>query len=97
MSRQGGRHSLAGPEPEDLAHHAAHDATLAELGQFRVESPFTTSSHKFVLFEVSSKLGGISGGDPSSRSTARPRISVREDFLDNRSTTVMSVDGVSPT
>ena len=60
LGRRRGRHSLAGPELEDLAHHAAHDAMLAvvaKLEQFRGESRFTTWAYKFVILEVSSKLG----------------------------------------
>jgi RNA polymerase sigma-70 factor (ECF subfamily) len=60
LGRRRGRHSLAGPELEDLAHQAAHDAMLAivaKLGQFRGESRFTTWAYKFVILEVSSKLG----------------------------------------
>ncbi len=60
LSRRRGRHSLAGPERDDLAHQAAHDAMLsivAKLGQFRGESRFTTWAYKFAILEVSSKLG----------------------------------------
>jgi RNA polymerase sigma-70 factor, ECF subfamily len=45
---------------DDLAHQAADDALLAittKLGQFRRESRFTTWAYKFVVLEVSSKLG----------------------------------------
>jgi RNA polymerase sigma-70 factor (ECF subfamily) len=60
LGRRRGRHPLAGPELEDLAHQAAHDAMLGivnKLGQFRGESRFTTWAYKFVILEVSSKLG----------------------------------------
>jgi RNA polymerase sigma-70 factor (ECF subfamily) len=49
------------PEVEDLAYQAAADALMAitgKLGQFRGESRFTTWAYKFVIFEVSAKIGG---------------------------------------
>jgi RNA polymerase sigma-70 factor (ECF subfamily) len=58
--RRGPRHRITGPELEDLAYQAAADALLAitaKLGQFRGESRFTTWAYKFVIFEVSAKLG----------------------------------------
>lgn len=51
---------LSGPELDDLAHQAAADAMvviMAKLKQFRGESRFTTWAYKFVIFEVSTKLG----------------------------------------
>jgi RNA polymerase sigma-70 factor (ECF subfamily) len=51
---------IAGPELDDLAYQAAADALLAitgKLGQFRGESRFTTWAYKFVIFEVSAKIG----------------------------------------
>src|ERR1700752_5088205 len=51
---------IAGPELEDLAYQAAADALLAitgKLGQFRGESRFTTWAYKFVILEVSAKIG----------------------------------------
>ena len=51
---------LAGPEVDDLAHQAADDALVAiigKLGSFRGESRFTTWAYRFVIREVSSKLG----------------------------------------
>jgi RNA polymerase sigma-70 factor, ECF subfamily len=51
---------FSGPELEDLAHQAADDAMLAilgKLGTFRGESRFTTWAYRFVVLEVSSKLG----------------------------------------
>ena len=51
---------IGGPELEDLAYQAAADALLAilcKLGQFRGESRFTTWAYKFVIFEVSAKVG----------------------------------------
>ena len=58
--RRGPRLRIAGPELEDLAYQAAADALLAitaKLSQFRGESRFTTWSYKFVIFEISAKLG----------------------------------------
>jgi RNA polymerase sigma-70 factor, ECF subfamily len=51
---------IGGAELDDLAHQAADDALVAILGkvdQFRGESRFTTWAYKFVLFEVSGKVG----------------------------------------
>ena len=51
---------LAGPEVDDLAYQAAADALQAittKLGQFRGESRFTTWAYKFVILEVSTKIG----------------------------------------
>jgi RNA polymerase sigma-70 factor (ECF subfamily) len=51
---------VRGPELEDLAHQAAADAMLAilaKLDQFRGESRFVTWAYRFVILEVSSKLG----------------------------------------
>jgi RNA polymerase sigma-70 factor (ECF subfamily) len=60
VGRRRGRHPLTGPELEDLAHQAADDALVAitaKLAGFRGESRFTTWAYKFVIFEVSNKLG----------------------------------------
>jgi RNA polymerase sigma-70 factor (ECF subfamily) len=49
-----------GPELDDVAHQAAADAMvaiLAKLGGFRGESRFTTWAYRFVILEVSAKLG----------------------------------------
>jgi RNA polymerase sigma-70 factor, ECF subfamily len=49
-----------GREQDDLAHQAADDALLAitsKLDRFRGESRFTTWAYKFVMLEVSAKLG----------------------------------------
>ena len=57
--RQGMLH-VQGPELEDLAHQAANDALvtiLAKLDEFRGESRFTTWAYKFVMFQVSTKIG----------------------------------------
>ena len=60
LHRRSGQHPITGPELDDLAHHAAADALLAITGKldgFRGESRFTTWAYKFVIFEVSTKLG----------------------------------------
>jgi len=60
LGRRAGRHPITGPELGDLAHQSADDALLAitaKLAQFRGESRFTTWACKFVILEVSSKLG----------------------------------------
>jgi RNA polymerase sigma-70 factor (ECF subfamily) len=52
--------SIGGPEADDLAHQSAADAMLAilaKLDTFRGESRFTTWAYRFVILEVSSKLG----------------------------------------
>jgi RNA polymerase sigma-70 factor (ECF subfamily) len=51
---------VTGPELDDLAHQAAADAVLLitdRIDEFRGESRFTTWAYKFVVFEVSAKLG----------------------------------------
>jgi RNA polymerase sigma-70 factor (ECF subfamily) len=51
---------ITGPEVDDLAHQAAGDAVLLitdRIDEFRGESRFTTWAYKFVVFEVSTKLG----------------------------------------
>jgi len=58
--RRGPRLRVTGPELEDLAYQAAADALVAitrKLGQFRGESRFTTWAYRFVIFEVSDKIG----------------------------------------
>lgn len=60
VRRRSPRLQIAGPELEDLAYQAAADALVAitgKLGQFRGESRFTTWAYKFVIFEVSAKIG----------------------------------------
>ena len=60
VQRRGPRIGLAGPELDDLAYQAAADALIAvtgKLGSFRGESRFTTWAYKFVIFEVSAKIG----------------------------------------
>jgi RNA polymerase sigma-70 factor, ECF subfamily len=58
--RRGPRLRVTGPELEDLAYQAAADALVAitrKLGQFRGESRFTTWAYRFVILEVSGKIG----------------------------------------
>ena len=60
VQRRGVQLRVTGPELDDLAYQAAADALLAiigKLGQFRGESRFTTWAYKFVIFEVSAKVG----------------------------------------
>ncbi len=60
LQRRSGQFRISGPELDDLAYQAAADALLAidlKLGQFRGESRFTTWAYKFVIFEVSAKIG----------------------------------------
>ena len=60
VRRRGPRLRVTGPELDDLAYQAAADALVAitgKLGQFRGESRFTTWAYKFVIFEVSAKIG----------------------------------------
>lgn len=59
-ARRGPRLRITGRELNDLAYQAAADALVAitgKLGQFRGESRFTTWACKFVIFEVSAKIG----------------------------------------
>jgi RNA polymerase sigma-70 factor, ECF subfamily len=59
VGRRAGRLRLAGPELDDIAYQAAHDAMLLilrKLDTFRGESRFTTWAYKFVIFEVSGKV-----------------------------------------
>jgi RNA polymerase sigma-70 factor, ECF subfamily len=60
LGRRQERSGVTGPELDDLAHQAAADAMLAilaKLDTFRGESRFTTWAYRFVILEVSSKLG----------------------------------------
>jgi RNA polymerase sigma-70 factor, ECF subfamily len=60
LSRRHRQLNVYGPELDDLAHQAAADAMLAimaKLDQFRGESKFSTWTYKFVMFEVSAKVG----------------------------------------
>jgi RNA polymerase sigma-70 factor, ECF subfamily len=58
--RRSGQLRISGPELDDLAHQAAADAVVAivaKIGEFRGESRFTTWAYKFVMCEVSGKMG----------------------------------------
>jgi RNA polymerase sigma-70 factor, ECF subfamily len=60
LRRRNSRKLIAGPELDDLAHQACADAMVAitaKLDQFRHESRFTTWAYRFVILEVSNKLG----------------------------------------
>jgi RNA polymerase sigma-70 factor (ECF subfamily) len=70
VGRRAPRLRIAGPELDDLAYQAAADALLAitaKIGQFRGESRFTTWAYKFVIFEVSAKIGRHFWRHPSVR------------------------------
>jgi len=58
--RRGGSLRVHGPEIEDIAQQAADDALMAIRGKvasFRGESRFTTWAYRFVVLEVSTKIG----------------------------------------
>jgi RNA polymerase sigma-70 factor (ECF subfamily) len=60
VRRRSARTAVTGPELDDIAHQAAGDAMLAILAKldgFRGESRFITWAYRFVILEVSSKLG----------------------------------------
>ena len=60
LRRRAASAAITGPEFDDLAHQAASDAMIAiiaKLDTFRGESRFTTWAYRFVVLEVSSKLG----------------------------------------
>jgi RNA polymerase sigma-70 factor (ECF subfamily) len=60
LRRRSGQLRITGPELDDLAYQATADALLAimaKVGRFRGESRFTTWAFKFVIFEVSAKVG----------------------------------------
>ncbi|MFF7474327.1 RNA polymerase sigma factor [Streptomyces sp. NPDC008092] len=60
LARRRSRFGFDGPEADDLAHQAAADALLAitrKIGDFRGESRFTTWAYRFVVLEVSAKIG----------------------------------------
>jgi RNA polymerase sigma-70 factor (ECF subfamily) len=60
VNRRSGVLRVTGAELDDLAHQAAADAMVLVLGKldgFRGESRFTTWAYKFVMFEVSAKVG----------------------------------------
>jgi RNA polymerase sigma-70 factor (ECF subfamily) len=67
VSRRSARTPVSGPELTDVAHQAADDAMLAilaKLASFRGESRFMTWAYRFVMLEVSSKLGRHYWRDP---------------------------------
>ena len=60
VRRRAPRLQISGPELDDLAYQAAADALIAitgKIGQFRGDSRFTTWAYKFVILEVSAKIG----------------------------------------
>jgi RNA polymerase sigma-70 factor, ECF subfamily len=60
VRRRAAGSDVTGPELDDLATQAADDATyaiLAKVDQFRGESRFTTWAYRFVVLEVSHKVG----------------------------------------
>lgn len=60
VARRAGSLQLSGPEADDVAQQAADDALMAikaKLEGFRGESRFTTWAYRFVVLEVSTKLG----------------------------------------
>jgi RNA polymerase sigma-70 factor (ECF subfamily) len=60
VSRRSASTQVTGPELTDVAHQAADDAMLAilaKLADFRGESRFITWAYRFVILEVSAKLG----------------------------------------
>ncbi|HZC52619.1 MAG TPA: sigma-70 family RNA polymerase sigma factor [Mycobacterium sp.] len=69
-SRRSGQLRISGPEIDDLAFQAAADAMISilrKLDTFRGESRFTTWAYKFVIFEVSNKLGRHFWANPPER------------------------------
>jgi RNA polymerase sigma-70 factor, ECF subfamily len=68
VRRRSARTPVTGPELDDVAHQAAGDAMLAilaKLGDFRGESRFITWAYRFVILEVSAKLGRHYWRNPS--------------------------------
>jgi RNA polymerase sigma-70 factor, ECF subfamily len=60
VRRRAARTPVTGPELDDIAHQAADDAMLAilaKLAGFRGESRFITWAYRFVILEVSGKIG----------------------------------------
>lgn len=60
VGRRAGSLALSGPELDDVAHQAADDALMAikaKVAGYRGESRFTTWAYRFVVFEVSTKMG----------------------------------------
>ncbi|HEY0937877.1 MAG TPA: sigma-70 family RNA polymerase sigma factor [Trebonia sp.] len=70
VGRRSGSTPVTGPELIDVAHQSADDAmlaVLAKLAGFRGESRFMTWAYRFVILEVSSKLGRHYWRDPPVR------------------------------
>ena len=60
VARRAGSLQLRGPELEDVAQQATDDALMAiraKVAGFRGDSRFTTWAYRFVMFEVSTKMG----------------------------------------
>ncbi len=60
VRRRGTTLRLSGPELDDLAYQSAADAMMAitgKLSTFRGDSRFTTWAYRFVILEVSAKIG----------------------------------------
>ena len=58
--RRGAMLQLQGPELEDVAQQAADDSLMAikaKIAEFRGHSRFTTWAYRFVMLEVSTKIG----------------------------------------
>jgi len=58
--RRAGSLQLGDAERDDIAHQASDDALMAikaKITEFRGESRFTTWAYRFVMFEVSTKIG----------------------------------------
>lgn len=75
LHRRAPRSLVSGPEADDLAHQAAADAMFAiltKLPAFRGESRFTTWAYRFVILEVSSKLGRHHWRSPAGSAMSLP-------------------------
>ncbi len=60
LMRRAGSIQVSGPELDDIVNQAGDDALMAiksKVGDFRGESRFTTWAYRFVVFEVSTKVG----------------------------------------
>ncbi len=60
VGRRAGTLQIRGPELEDIAQQATDDALMAirsKVAGFRGDSRFTTWAYRFVMFEVSTKMG----------------------------------------
>lgn len=60
MTRRAGSIQVSGPELDDIVNQAGDDALMAikaKVADFRGESRFTTWAYRFVVFEVSTKVG----------------------------------------